>query len=509
MELVLEVVSPERHLMGANASHRFLPAGGVIGRSTDCDWVIPDQTRHMSGRHAIISYEAGQFFITDISTNGVYLNGSDALAKNVAMVLHDEDRLIMGEIQFRARLYMEFSQVAQSPASAQAPARPTPPPAMSQVLPANPMAAVDAFLADRQRHEQQASSQPEWHRQSVSMPDNVRPEQEAFVPPRPVAPPVAAAAPDVPAPPPATVADDPLPENWLDLSIVPALGDIDSVADAPVLPRPGAAPVLVPTPGARAPLAKPFPKPSFSAVPEPPVAVAADPFPLAVPELPAAVSAEERPASVTVSVPAPAPASAVPASAVAAFAAGLGLSPDAIAAAGAEAFMQRAGALLRQCLQGLVDNSHARASLKNEFRLDMTLVNSRDNNPVKLSANADQVLKHLLAGEQASFLSVEDGVQECVEDFQQHQLAMMAGMQNAFMELLQDLSPAELERRFERGKSGLRFSGKAARYWEAYRELHRDLLEEENLFDSLFVEPFARAYDQQIAQLKHPARKKG
>lgn len=404
MELVLEVVGPERHSLGANASHRFLPAGGVIGRSTDCDWVIPDSSRHLSGRHAIVSYEAGQYFITDISTNGIFLNGSDALAKNVAMVLHDDDRLVMGDIQFRARLFMEFSQVAPA------------------------LAAQPQVLAE------------------------------------------------------------PLPELPLALENEPSLGDIAAAAgwldvvDMDAEPEPPAAPE--------------------EAVP----VIAGQPVP-AVP----AVVAEQQHDDMPLSEPGFQPvvfAGPASSAAVSAFAAGLGLPPDAIESAGADAFMQRAGALLRLCLQGFLETAHARASLKNDFRLDMTLVNSRNNNPVKLSANVDQLLQHLLVGRQESFLSLEKGVQECVEDFQQHQQAMVAGMQNAFMELLQDLSPAELERRFERNKSGLQLSGKAARYWQAYRELHQDLLQEENLFDDHFVEPFARAYDEQIAQLKQsPGRR--
>ena len=172
--------------------------------------------------------------------------------------------------------------------------------------------------------------------------------------------------------------------------------------------------------------------------------------------------------------------------------------------------MRRAGTLLRQCLQGLVSNAQARASLKNEFRLDMTLVNPRANNPIKFSAHGDQVVRHLLSREQGSFLSVEDAVEECNEDFQHHQLAMMAGMQQAFMELMQQLSPDELERRFERIRNkGLRLAGKGTRYWEAYREFHQELQEEDDIFASLFMEPFARAYDEQIKKLKQSNRKKG
>ena len=55
----------------------------------------------MSGRHAIISCESGQFFITDISTNGIYLNGVEALEKNRATPINDGDRLLMGQIHFQ------------------------------------------------------------------------------------------------------------------------------------------------------------------------------------------------------------------------------------------------------------------------------------------------------------------------------------------------------------------------------------------------------------------------
>lgn len=391
MELLLEVVSPERNLMGENASHRFFPTGGVIGRSTECDWVIPDQTRHLSGRHAIVSYEAGQFYITDISTNGIYLNGPTPLTRNVAMPLRDEDRLLMGEIQLRVRVLMEYRQ-------------PQPP----QLLPAVDGDGSEPGMASRPR-------------------------------------------------------------------LKPHLQSVAAVPQLPVIgSRTGSGP-----------------RPSLKPVEEP------EPVSPPAPVLPTVIG--------------PAATAQEPAieNALAAFAAGADLPVDAIRQAGAEAVLRRAGALLRQCMQGLVDNAHARASLKNELRLDMTLVDSHDNNPVKLAANADQLLKHLLVDDPGSFLPLEAGVQECFAEFQQHQWAMLAGMQGALQEVLLELSPVELERRFEQQRRGPTLSSKGARCWNAYRELHQDLQADENLFDSLFADPFARAYDEQINLLKTSARKKG
>lgn len=438
MELILEVVSAERFMLGDNACHRFLPAGGVIGRSSGCDWMIPDQARHLSGRHAIISYDAGQFYVTDISTNGTFLNDNEALPKNVAVVLQDEDRLTMGEHQFRVRIETSFSSRAhrslpQTPVSAQA--------AIASTT-GNPMARVDAFMADRQRQA------PPQHR-PVSLPDQLRPEQEAFVPPR-VMPPASQVPPSAPIP------DDQLPDNWMDLSVVGASEPPSgTLFDTPAPPSS----VQIPRPGSRTP-----------------------------------PSAAPRPHEPSLTTHAPW---------LTAFAEGLGVRAEDIMQAGGEAFMMRAGALLRQCLQGLVSNAQTRASLKNEFRLDMTLVNPRANNPVKFSAHGDQLVRQLFSGERESFLTMEEAVAECSEDFRHHQLAMMAGMQQAFKELMQQLSPDELEQRFERMRQkGLRLTGKGNRYWEAYREFHQELQEEDDIFASLFMVPFARAYDEQIRKLR-------
>lgn len=112
MELILEVVSSQHYMLGVCASHRFLAAGGVIGRSSGCDWVIPDQARRLSGRHAVISFEDGQFHVTDISTNGVCLNGTKPLPKNLAVPLQDGDRLLMGDYQIGVKVHLAQPAVA-------------------------------------------------------------------------------------------------------------------------------------------------------------------------------------------------------------------------------------------------------------------------------------------------------------------------------------------------------------------------------------------------------------
>jgi type VI secretion system protein len=187
---------------------------------------------------------------------------------------------------------------------------------------------------------------------------------------------------------------------------------------------------------------------------------------------------------------------------VAAFAEGLGVSPDDIMAAGGVDFLRRAGELLRVALFGMVSASRTRALMKNEFRLDMTLVNATDNNPLKLSANGEQAVKHMLREEPGAFMPMDSAIAECFDDVKEHQLAMMAGMQGALLDLLDTVSPQELEKRFEKSRSGISLGSRSAKLWDAYCELHQELLAEDQLFASLFAEPFARAYDEQMNKLK-------
>lgn len=434
--------------MGKNARHVFLPAGGVIGRSSECDWVIPDQTRHMSGRHAIISYESGQFFITDISTNGVFLNGVEALDKNRATPINDADRLLMGQIHFQIQVNAEAGQEHYAP-QVQIPRPPVPsrsPMAAAQ----NPMAQVDQWAAEQAGAK--VPTKPEgWHQQSHSMPDDVAPEKEPFTPPVVQSRPAQAKPVD-------NGVD--LPENWWE---EPA----DAAGSEPDEILPGKASIP--------------PLPDWD---ERDMHTAIAPI--------TESRREDREAPLR------------------AFAEGLGVNLEDIEQAGGVDFLRRAGMLMRLCMRGLVSASQARANMKNEFRLDMTLVSMKDNNPIKLSANGEQAVRHLLTEDPGSFLSMDLAIQECFEDFQEHQLAMMAGMQGAFLELMESLSPQALEKRFDRGKGGgLSIGSKSARYWDAYRELHQDLLAEDDIFASLFAEPFARAYDDQVAKIKKTRKPKG
>ena len=100
MALRLSVVSDHRQLLGDRSSIVLGAAGATIGRAPSNDWVLPDPQRYVSARHARIAWRNGQYFVEDLSTNGVFVNEDEQpLGKDVARQLCSGDVLRVGEYQ--------------------------------------------------------------------------------------------------------------------------------------------------------------------------------------------------------------------------------------------------------------------------------------------------------------------------------------------------------------------------------------------------------------------------
>lgn len=88
--------------------YQFSERGGCIGRSADCDWVLDCSEQLISRRHALVSFHSGQFWLTDLSTNGVYLNGAnESVGCGNCVAITDGDRLRLGSIAVTATVVDE------------------------------------------------------------------------------------------------------------------------------------------------------------------------------------------------------------------------------------------------------------------------------------------------------------------------------------------------------------------------------------------------------------------
>jgi len=114
MELVFDVVSAQQFEPGVPNSKTFRQAGGIIGRGDDCDWVIPDRKRIVSGRHAEVSFHNGVFYLTDTSSNGILFKDTETpLPKDKPQAIEHGQVYCFGEFEIRARLAQDPSVFAE------------------------------------------------------------------------------------------------------------------------------------------------------------------------------------------------------------------------------------------------------------------------------------------------------------------------------------------------------------------------------------------------------------
>jgi type VI secretion system FHA domain protein len=137
MILTLEVIGEQAQDLGASGRKTFNAIGGTIGRLPDNDWVFPDP--YVSGRHALIRYVSGKYFIEDTSTNGVFVNSPDQrISRTDSHQLHNGDIVYIDAYQIKVTIAKDpeakeeddpFAQLhARKAGTRQAPP-PRPPPA--------------------------------------------------------------------------------------------------------------------------------------------------------------------------------------------------------------------------------------------------------------------------------------------------------------------------------------------------------------------------------------------
>lgn len=98
MPLRLCIISENKTLLGDKRNVEFAACGGTIGRNADNDWILPDPNRYISGRHALIDFQGGTYYIVDTSRNGVYINNADTpVGRGHPQRLFDGDLLRLGD----------------------------------------------------------------------------------------------------------------------------------------------------------------------------------------------------------------------------------------------------------------------------------------------------------------------------------------------------------------------------------------------------------------------------
>jgi type VI secretion system FHA domain protein len=227
----------------------------------------------------------------------------------------------------------------------------------------------------------------------------------------------------------------------------------------------------------------------------------------AAPSLPPSARAPGRAAPAP-----PVPAASVPAAPLSASAPGpsellasLGLDPEEVDAQ----LAGQLGAILRTVVEGMLQALRARADVKSTFRMPTTSIRASENNPLKFSLNADDALHNLLIKRHPGYLGPVEAFHEAFRDIAHHELAMVAGIREAYRSMLAKFAPDHLEETLTtklRRTSVIPLGGRF-KLWEMYCSEFDDIEKDgEGSFQNLFGEEFSRAYHEQLKRLDQASK---
>jgi type VI secretion system FHA domain protein len=160
------------------------------------------------------------------------------------------------------------------------------------------------------------------------------------------------------------------------------------------------------------------------------------------------------------------------------------------------------GEFVQETVKGLMLILNSRSSIKNEFRMNVTTIQSVENNPLKFSPNLDDAMTNMFIKTGTAYKDPVASVKEGIESIADHQLSVFAGMRAAFNYFLERFNPELLEAKFNKQKSSV-LATKKARNWDLYSEFYRDLVKDrDDSFQYLFGDEFVHTYEQQMQKLK-------
>ena len=607
----------------------FAEQGGTIGRGDANDWVLPDPDRFLSSKHCLIAFEAGQFYITDMSTNGTFINGSsEPIGKGGKMPLNEGDVIELGDYQFRVSVgagaaastgFSDDDPFAANNGSLDDPfATPgaglddpfgSPAPLDDPFAPAPsggafPDQAGSGFVApsgDLDDPFAGAGLSDNGFDSSLDKPSTSTDDflsdpfstgssdvlsdlalggasKEEVDPLAALdgmaggnsgagADPFASSAENLPpitdvsdlfgdsgnkAPPPApTQGDDGLalnqsidwpeakmehgiPEDWDDDFLSsPAAETPAPLTENDVMPKPALAGqgVSRPVPSSadqsnRREVNRSIPLTDPPRVPPADAqadllnerqAEKVDPFmegrsamtgraPAQASRQPAA--APQRPSEPSTTHHGAQQTHAKDISLEAALLEGMGLLNQPLTSEQKEYIYSTVGELVPVIITGMMQVLRSRASIKNEFRMNVTTIQPIENNPLKFSANAEDAIDSLFVRKSAAYKQPIDAFQEGFDGIGEHQVAIIAGIRAAFKSLMDRFNPETLEKQFDRSIKSSVLPGKKAKYWNSYQEYYNSFAGDmESSFQFLFGDEFVQAYEEQLRKLAAERRK--
>ena len=449
MSLLLDVISYQGDPLDSPSSFTVDDMPVTIGRRSDNHWVLPDPENFLSGHHASVDCRDGRYFMTDSSSNGVFINQSPSpIGKGLSVELVDGDHIRIGDYDITVSL------IASSPAQ-------NTPDFPDNPFPDNPFGDDEAEMDD-----------DPFKNFGMDIPEpDIEPSPEK-------GPGSAEYFPQEPDP-------------FADFLSPSDSGEERKIQNAPI-----------------SPLEEPFEPQSGKNHQK----TSSDNHKLArqTNRLPSQTQrSKPGPEKTTTGQPShPATATASSAS-IHKFLQGAGLDNSALADTLSDDTFYIIGKLLRTSVQGAMEVLRSRTDLQKIIGTDVTTMKAKNNNPIKFSVSGDEALTRLLTPHTQGYMQSVDAIEEAFDDMKAHQMAVLAGMQSALQSVLKRFNPEVLEQRLEK-KSPISAAipiHRQAKLWGQFEELYETIeVEAQDDFNQLFGRAFARAYEEQVRKIKQSKR---
>ena len=478
MALNLTIIKCPPSASVAEDRKTFGPSGGIIGRGTGNDWILPDPERFLSSKHCQITKEGDLYYLTDLSTNGTFVNGSqEPLGRGGRAALNDGDSFDVGDYRFKVAVERDVNAFGASPF-----AEPDPFGGGSDVDLAGSLADSESMFMSSEYDGSVEDITPDSMkiRDPLLALDNAK---KGFGRDDPFAgDPFSGGSQEDSADLlhesvdwPSAKQESLLPDDWGDdISLLgtpkkgPAspytLPDEDALIvnkkthEVAATPRTGGRPMASPSVARTSPKAR-GPNPAMGQMDR---------------TLVDAMGLEE-----------------------------MSLSDEQI-----RDIHSVVGSMMRETIDGLMQVLRSRTGIKNEFRINITTIQPQENNPIKFSASVDEVLEIMFLRQSRAYKNPLDSVQESFHSIADHQVAVLAGIRSAFKAALGKFDPILLEEEFKQtGKAGMMPGMLKGKMWSAYQEHYQNIANDvERSFQDLFGDEFVQAYEDQMRKLSN-ARK--
>lgn len=511
MSIVISLTKLPDGVANTKSTHTFAQQGGTIGRGSDNDWIIEDDECFISSKHSQISFENGQYYLTDLSTNGTFANGAaEPIGKGNTLKLNDGDKFSLGDYEFLVSAWQ--AEAVSSPGISQGPfsdlMSPSQQPDIEQKS-INSLPAMDFSLEQNILDDSFASSVPGHVAATDALfsPDPVQTDPLAALDNARQVPEMGTY--DTHSFSTTTHSDqaDPLQQsvNWPEAKVETGVIPEDWESDIFGIDNKAQATNAVPLETSDDPVPAIDKKSALEKANEKILAE------IEILKKQAQRQALKEQIAKNTQVQKVGNKDAVQATASNRHASNneqslisiLGLDADNLSDEKVIEINQVVGEIVRETISGMMQVLSSRSTIKNEFRMNVTTIQPVENNPLKFSANVDDAIENMFIKDGNSYKKPVEAIKEGFEGIAEHQVAILAGIRTAFKGVLNRFDPKVLEQRFDKfNKPGLIPGMKNARNWEAYTHYYNELIDDmDNSFQHLFGYEFVQAYEEQLQKL--------